>query len=84
MTEMDRCWELTRPEHDGLCRLAVVGHRAGLCEAGVVRSQAKGSLESRLVEIHAGVREVIASFAPRRRWRWKNCTATTNGRVPRS
>ncbi len=36
-----------------------------LCEAGVVRSRAKGSLESRLVEIHTGVREVITAFAPR-------------------
>ncbi len=39
--------------------------RPVLCEAGVVRSRAKGSLESRLLEIHTGVREVIAAFLPR-------------------
>ena len=35
-----------------------------LCEAGVVRSRQAASLEKRLAEIHAGVREVIASFQP--------------------
>jgi len=35
-----------------------------ICEAGVVRSHAKGRLESRLAEISAGVREVLASLAP--------------------
>jgi crossover junction endodeoxyribonuclease RuvC len=35
-----------------------------ICEAGVVRSRARGSLESRLAEICQGVREVIASLAP--------------------
>ena len=35
-----------------------------ICEAGVVRSHAKGQLESRLAEISEGVREVIASLAP--------------------
>jgi crossover junction endodeoxyribonuclease RuvC len=38
--------------------------RPVLCEGGVVRSRAKGSLESRLIEIHTGVREVIAAFQP--------------------
>jgi crossover junction endodeoxyribonuclease RuvC len=35
-----------------------------LCEAGVVRGLAKGSLALRLAEIHAGVADVIASLAP--------------------
>ena len=35
-----------------------------LCEAGVVRGRAKGSLAARLVEIHAGVEDVIATLAP--------------------
>jgi len=41
--------------------------RAGgpvICEAGVVRSRASGSLESRLAEIYHGVRDVIATLAP--------------------
>ncbi len=37
---------------------------AQLCEAGVVRSRAKRSLEQRLVEIHQGVQEVITSLQP--------------------
>ena len=35
-----------------------------LCEAGVVRGTARGSLAARLAEIHGGVAEVIASLAP--------------------
>ena len=35
-----------------------------ICEAGVVRSRAKGSLEARLAEIYAGVRDVIRSLTP--------------------
>ncbi len=35
-----------------------------LCEAGVVRGKAKGSLALRLVEIHDGVADVIASLKP--------------------
>jgi crossover junction endodeoxyribonuclease RuvC len=35
-----------------------------VCEAGVVRSHARGTIESRLAEIHDGVREVIASLTP--------------------
>ncbi len=35
-----------------------------LCEAGVVRGLAKGSLALRLEEIHVGVADVIASLAP--------------------
>jgi crossover junction endodeoxyribonuclease RuvC len=35
-----------------------------LCEAGIVRGKSRGSLTGRLVEIHDGVAEVIASFQP--------------------
>jgi len=35
-----------------------------LCEAGIVRSRAHGSLESRLNEIFDGVRDVIRSLSP--------------------
>lgn len=35
-----------------------------LCEAGVVRSRVRASLESRLAEIHAGLRDVVATLQP--------------------
>jgi crossover junction endodeoxyribonuclease RuvC len=35
-----------------------------LCEAGVVRGRSHGTLAGRLAEIHAGVRDVIASLQP--------------------
>lgn len=35
-----------------------------LCEAGVVRGKTRGSLTARLLEIHQGVSEVIASLKP--------------------
>jgi crossover junction endodeoxyribonuclease RuvC len=35
-----------------------------LCEAGVIRGKARGSLTGRLLEIHQGVADVIAAFAP--------------------
>lgn len=35
-----------------------------LCEAGVVRTRAAASVECRLDEIHAGIREVIQSHRP--------------------
>ena len=38
--------------------------RLRLCEAGVVRGKSRGSLTNRLVEIHEGVAEVIASLTP--------------------
>lgn len=38
--------------------------RLELCEAGVVRGRARGSLARRLAEIHDGVAEVICSFRP--------------------
>ena len=44
--------------------LEVVSGRLKLCEAGVVRGRSQGSLTDRLAEIHSGVAEVIASFAP--------------------
>ncbi len=45
----------------------VVEIKAGavrLCEAGVVRSTARASLEQRLQEIHRGVADVLASLRP--------------------
>lgn len=44
--------------------LEVDGGRLRLCEAGVVRGKSKGSLTKRLLEIHEGVCEVIASLQP--------------------
>ncbi|MEN6407805.1 MAG: crossover junction endodeoxyribonuclease RuvC [Thermoguttaceae bacterium] len=44
--------------------LEVDAGRLRLCEAGVVRGRSKGSLTRRLVEIHEGVAEVIASLHP--------------------
>ena len=44
--------------------LEVDSGRLRLCEAGVVRGRSKGSLTRRLVEIHEGVSEVIASLQP--------------------
>jgi crossover junction endodeoxyribonuclease RuvC len=38
--------------------------RLRLCEAGVVRGKSRGSLSQRLVEIHQGIAEVIASLHP--------------------
>jgi crossover junction endodeoxyribonuclease RuvC len=35
-----------------------------LCEAGVVRGKSRGSLTSRLLEIHQGVADVIAALRP--------------------
>ena len=35
-----------------------------LCEAGVVRGRAKGSMAARLSEIHAGIMDVIESLRP--------------------
>lgn len=35
-----------------------------LCEAGVVRGRSHGTLAERLVEMHAGIRDVIASLRP--------------------
>ncbi len=40
------------------------GSKPQLCEAGVVRSRARGPIESRLAEIFAGVQEVLATFGP--------------------
>jgi crossover junction endodeoxyribonuclease RuvC len=38
--------------------------RLQLCEAGVIRGKSRGSLTKRLVEIHDGVADVIASLHP--------------------
>ncbi len=35
-----------------------------LCEAGVIRTSARRSIEERLVEIHRGVQEVVESLSP--------------------
>jgi crossover junction endodeoxyribonuclease RuvC len=40
------------------------GKRLAICEAGVIRSRAHGSLETRLAEIYDGVRDVIRSLTP--------------------
>jgi crossover junction endodeoxyribonuclease RuvC len=42
----------------------VGGGNIRLCEAGIVRSRAKGSIESRLDEIFTGVQEVIEAHKP--------------------
>jgi len=44
--------------------LEVSGGNLRLCEAGVVRGRSHGTLVGRLAEIHAGIREVIASLQP--------------------
>ncbi len=44
--------------------LEVVGGRLRLCEAGVVRGRSRGSLEKRLLEIHEGITDVIATLKP--------------------
>ena len=44
--------------------LEVENGRLRLREAGIVRGKSRGSLTKRLVEIHEGVAEVIASLTP--------------------
>lgn len=44
--------------------LEVSRNSVRVCEAGVVRGRAKGSIGLRLAEIHAGVADVIASLQP--------------------
>lgn len=46
----------------GVLEVAVGGPR--LCEAGVVRGRTRNSLTARLAEIHAGLADVVAQFAP--------------------
>mgnify|MGYP006109718505 CR=1 FL=1 len=57
----------------GVIEVGQAGHQSGplplnggirLIEAGIVRSKAKGSIESRLKEIYTGVREVIETHHP--------------------
>jgi crossover junction endodeoxyribonuclease RuvC len=42
----------------------VEGGKVRLCEAGIVRSRAKASIESRLDEIFSGIQEVIETHKP--------------------
>ena len=51
-------------EHHRLRRAGSRRGRLRLCEAGVVRGKSRGSLTKRLLEIHEGVAEVIASLNP--------------------
>ena len=44
--------------------LSVGGGAPQLCEAGVVRGKARGSLAGRVQQIHAGIRDVIATLRP--------------------
>jgi crossover junction endodeoxyribonuclease RuvC len=44
--------------------LEAANGRLRLCEAGVIRGKSRGSLTKRLVEIHDGLAEVIASLHP--------------------
>lgn len=46
----------------GVLEVAAGGPR--LCEAGVVRGRTRGSLPARVMEIHAGIAEVIAALSP--------------------
>jgi crossover junction endodeoxyribonuclease RuvC len=46
--------------------IACNGNSLRLIEAGIVRTRAKGSMESRLAELHAGVTEVIEAHRPDR------------------
>lgn len=48
----------------GYAVIEVGGEKIKLCEAGIVRSTAKASIETRLGEIHSGVSEVIESLRP--------------------
>ncbi|MBN1910928.1 MAG: crossover junction endodeoxyribonuclease RuvC [Pirellulales bacterium] len=48
----------------GYAVLDWAGRKAGLCEAGVVRGRAKGSITARVAEIHDGVADVIAALKP--------------------
>lgn len=44
--------------------IACSGGTLRLLEAGVVRTRAKGTMQARLTELHAGVAEVIEAFRP--------------------
>ncbi len=48
----------------GYGAVEITGRRAVLCEAGVIRGPARGSLAVRLAEIYRGMREVIAALEP--------------------
>jgi len=44
--------------------LETTGARPVLCEAGVIRSRARDTLEQRLAEIHTGICDVLKAFHP--------------------
>jgi len=46
----------------GVLELSAAGPR--VCEAGIIRGTARGSLTKRLLEIHRGVADVIAALRP--------------------
>src|SRR5690554_5661640 len=46
--------------------IACSGSTMRLVEAGIVRTRAKGTMESRLAELHSGVSEVIEAHRPDR------------------
>jgi crossover junction endodeoxyribonuclease RuvC len=46
--------------------IACDGAKVRLCEAGIVRTRAKGSIESRLAELHEGIAEIIEAHHPDR------------------
>jgi crossover junction endodeoxyribonuclease RuvC len=46
----------------GVLEIGPTGPR--ICEAGIIRGKTRGSLTARLLEIHQGVADVIAAFAP--------------------
>ena len=49
----------------GYAVIDVEGGDVRLCEAGIIRSKPRESIEARLREIHEGVSEIIASQSPR-------------------
>ncbi|TWU43047.1 Crossover junction endodeoxyribonuclease RuvC [Novipirellula aureliae] len=46
--------------------IEINGSTISLCEAGIIRSRPKDSIEKRLLEIHNGVSEVIEAFGPKK------------------
>lgn len=45
--------------------IEIAGSQPCLCEAGVIRSKAKDTLSARLLEIHAGIVEVLQQHRPK-------------------
>jgi len=44
--------------------IRICGKRSTLVEAGVIRVARSGALEKRLLELHAGIEEIIAQYRP--------------------